>query len=134
MVGGVVVPGCVVPFGEFDVVPGSRWLDGFASTLLRCGSTGVLATPGAGLPGDMPGTFDEGDAVAPGVVAADGAGAAAGAPLLDLEAPPPVVPPPPADPPPPVWQMAPPDPMMRQQTVASVRSMGLFLPIEQRAA
>src|SRR5438046_10620179 len=67
---GEAAPGWSDPFGAFAVVPGSRWVGGFASTLLRCGSTGVFPTPGAGRPGEMPGTLgDPGAAVVPVAVA-----------------------------------------------------------------
>src|SRR6185436_2949802 len=87
-------------------LPGRFRPGGLASTLLRCGSVAVFATPGAGAPG-LGAAVPE---VAPGE--------AAGAPPLR---PPPVAAPPPLDAPPLLdCPIAPPAPIIKQH--AAVRS------------
>ena len=94
------------PPGAVALVPGCLCVGGLTSTLFRCGSTGVLATPGAGLDD---GFVEKGAEDDPGADGAPVAGAGAellGAAVVPPPRPAPPLLAPPEDAPPAPWANA----------------------------
>lgn len=103
--------GCGEAPGSVAVEPGSLCVGGRASTLLRCGSTGVFPTPGARGAGvrEVPGRAGAGEPAARPL----GAVTPAGAPLEPADPPPPEEPPPPE-----LWAKQLPANTIRKATIA----------------